>query len=258
MNRDRAGFTIVELLVVTMLGLLLLMAVYQVLLTNQRTYRENAENVQEQQSARMALNVLAAELREISSAGGDITAIASDSIAFTAMHRFGVICAVSYGVGALDVDLTVQRFDAFFKTSDPVVIFADNDTDISDDDTWIEAQPNTTDSTGVTCSNGATAQDLEFLAQSLTFEADSVRTGAPIRSLENRSYGVGTYNGASFLMRTVGGTTTPIAGPLDPAGVTFAYYEDDGSVATDPDDVHKIVVTVNSGTELATTIYPRN
>lgn len=258
MSRDRTGFTIVELLVVTVLGSLLLLAVYQVLLTNQRTYRQNTENVQQQQAARMAMDVLMSELQEVSAEGGDIVAIADDSIAITAMHRFGLVCDVDYGIGALDVELTVQTFGAFFNTGDDVVIFADNDTDVSDDDTWIKADPTSTDSTGVTCASGATAQELTFLAQALTFEADSVRTGAPIRSLVEKSYALGTYSGQMFLMRTMGGTTTPIAGPLDSAGVSFAYYDDVGSVTSTADDVHKIIVTVNSGQQLSSNVYPRN
>ena len=53
MNRTRAGFTIVELLVVTVLGALVVAATYQVLLTNQRTY--TAQNAQIAASRRTAI-----------------------------------------------------------------------------------------------------------------------------------------------------------------------------------------------------------
>ena len=46
MNRDRRGFTLTELIVVTVLGALLIMAALQVLITNQRTYTAQSAQIQ--------------------------------------------------------------------------------------------------------------------------------------------------------------------------------------------------------------------
>ncbi|HUF75760.1 MAG TPA: prepilin-type N-terminal cleavage/methylation domain-containing protein, partial [Longimicrobiales bacterium] len=70
MTRDRRGFTLVELLVVVVLGSLVLMAALQVLITNQRTYAAQNAVITSQQSTRIALEVLVNELRELSPSGG--------------------------------------------------------------------------------------------------------------------------------------------------------------------------------------------
>src|SRR5690606_3944729 len=94
MNRRRGGLTIVELLVVAVLGALVVTAAYQVLITNQRTYTAQNAQIQGQQTVRAGLDVLFGELRELSRAGGDVLAIASDSVKVRAGRNFGLVCGV--------------------------------------------------------------------------------------------------------------------------------------------------------------------
>ena len=96
MTRNRSGFTMVELLVVSVLGSLVVGAALQVLLVNQRTYTAQTEAISGQQTTRMALDVLFNELREVSAGGGDIMAMSSDSLTLRLMRKFGFVCATNF------------------------------------------------------------------------------------------------------------------------------------------------------------------
>lgn len=257
MTDDRRGFTIAELLVVAVLGSLVLMSIYQVLLTNQRTYRANADQVQGQQSARMGLEVVATELRELATSGGDITLIQDDALAYRIMSRFGIVCDIQYGP---PVNLQVIKYEDWFNSGDDITVFADNDMDVFTDDVWIEAAVTSIDTNGITCAGGRPAQNLKFTGQDAKFVTNVVHAGAPIRSLRTRAIRIGDYDGDPYVMLLEGGTLQPVAGPLAPGGLAFEYLDEDGNPAALPSDVHRIGITVTAedGTSLTTTVYPRN
>lgn len=246
MNRDRRGFTLTELIVVTVLGALLVMAALQVLITNQRTYTAQNAQIQGQQSTRAAVDVLYGELREISAQGGDIVSMSSSSLTVRSMRKFGVVCSLTTANPPV---LRVLQVGDWFAVNDSVFIFADNQTNISGDDDWIAARVSAVDTT-VMCGSSK-AQNLSFSGQSSKFTVptgDSVRTGAPVRSYERYRYSLYTYNGESYLGRTdQGGTTVPLVGPLKPSnGLTFAYLDSVGNTTATTTRVRQIRVTIRT------------
>ncbi|MDA0329070.1 MAG: prepilin-type N-terminal cleavage/methylation domain-containing protein [Gemmatimonadetes bacterium] len=251
MSRDRKGFTIIELLVVVVLGTMVVGAAMQVLVTNQRTYNAQSAVISGQQSTRMAVEVLFAELREVSPPGGDILAMSSDSIRVRLMRKFSVICVTNFtGQPALTVVRLGQGPNAF-AVNDSVFIFADNDEDIDSDDVWIIAQVTAVDqAVTVLCPQDLTpAHTLTFSGQSALFAADSVGLGAPVRSFEEYTFGLTTMAGDRYLARrSGGGDMIPIAGPLRPTGgLEFVYRDADGVVTAVPADVRQIEVTIRTG-----------
>jgi len=255
MTRDRRGFTMVELIVVTVLGSLVVMAALQVLITNQRTYSAQSAVISGQQSTRMAVEVLFAELREVSASGGDIIAMSSDSLRVRLMRKFSVVCEtiltgqprllVLDSLGSLSINAAANAFDV----GDSVFIYADNNPNDNDDDVWIEARVTAVDLT-VTCpQNGEGAMELRFNGQASLFNADSVGIGAPVRSYLQYTFGIATMLGDSYLGRRVGnGDMIPIAGPLRAGdGLEFEYRDALGTVTAVPADVRMIVVTIRTG-----------
>lgn len=262
MTRDRRGFTLVELLVVTVLGALVVGAALQVLITNRRAYTAQSAAISGQQSTRMAVEVLFAELREISPSGGDILAMSGSELRVRLMRKFSVVCATTFGlttyltvrdslpgiVNGVERGVMIQGGANAFDSADSVFIWADNKPNRDDDDAWISLEVSSVDAS-VTCPDGAPATELSFVGVQSVFLADSVGIGAPVRSYGEYTFGTTTMNGDVYLgRRTGGGDMVPITGPLQPSdGLEFIYRDALGVVTTTPSDVSQIEVIVRTG-----------
>jgi prepilin-type N-terminal cleavage/methylation domain-containing protein len=246
MMRSRKGFTLVELLIVTVLGSLVLLAALQVLITNQRTYTAQNATISGQQSTRMALELMFNELRQVSPQGGDILMMSSDSLRVRMMRKFTRTCDVATILG-VPILTTVDIGPVDFAINDSVFVFADNDERDDDDDRWIEAV--VTASAAGTCPQGDAARVLSFGGQSLLFTNDSVRIGAPVRSFTTVRYALTALYGDVYLGRAErAAPLSPVAGPLRAnTGIQFVYRDALGAVTATPADVRQIVVTVRSG-----------
>lgn len=244
---NRRGLTLVELLVVAIIGTLLLLAAYQVLVTNRRVFTVQNSRVNVQQVTRSAMDVLFAELREVSSMGSDVVAMGPDSLAVRAMRKIGAVCDPMNATHSATPQLLVRKTVDDFAAEDSVYVFADNDEFATDDDEWFRARVTAIDTTAL-CTDGAEAQLLTFAGQTGTFTADSVSGGAPIRTFVHMTYRLGTFQGAPYLGRSVAGAAwVPIMGPLATSGgLDFEFLDGTGATAATPGDVRQIDVTLRA------------
>lgn len=248
---DRRGFTLVELLVVAVVGTLLVMVAYQVLITNQRTYTAQNTRVQLQQTTRASLDVLFSELREVSAAGGDIVDYDPAELTVRAMRQVGTVCETYSLLFATTPQLMVRRIDEEFAAGDSVFIFADNDEFITADDRWILGQATTADTTQVCPGTTHEAALMTFVGQSVAFLADTVRDGAPVRSFTRYTYGLMEYDGQSYLGRSENnGAWSPLVGPLTGVtgrpGLEFDYFDSAGNTPASAADIRRVAVTIRS------------
>ena len=248
MTRDRKGFTIIELIVVSVLGALILMAILQVLMTNQRTYTAQSAVVQGQQSSRMALEVLFTEFREASPGDGDLITMGSNSLTVRLMRKLGVVCDTDLGPLALIPKVTVLNNSGDrFEEDDSVFVFAENRDATPNDDVWIRTMVD--DTATVTCL-GRPATEVAFPTADLPLFSDTVKVGAPVRSYETFTFGVAWLLGEPYLARREGttGFPWPIAGPLRASnGLQFIYRDAMGAITTTPEDVRQIEVRIRTG-----------
>lgn len=252
MNRPtRGGFTLVELLIVAVLGSVLVLAAYRVLQVTQRSYTIISAQVKDQNSLRAGVDVLFAELREVSPTGGDLLTMESGAITIRSMRRVGYVCGVSYA--STPVRLTVRKIGFGFQNGDSVFVFADNDVEISGDDTWITGRV-TSLTGGVTCSGGEVAEELRVAGLP---SADSIRLGAPIRSFRRFTYGLFQVDGTYYLgQRGTDGVVQPLVGPLrrpEDGGLSFEYLDAFGAITTIPADVARVRITMRTASAVRTT-----
>jgi len=172
MRTARSGFTLVELIVVTVLGAVLIGATLQVLVTNQRTYTAQNAQIQGQQSLRAAMDILTQELREVSPEGGDIVQISNVRIRIRASRALGLIC---HDTVKGETRFRVLKVGNWIGATDSVFVFADNLGEVQADDRWITTVVTARD-TASTC-GASPAQRLTF-GNAAAFAADSVSTGA--------------------------------------------------------------------------------
>ena len=240
MRRGRGGLTLVELLIVVVLSMVIVGSVLQILISSRRTFTAQSATIVGQQSTRMAIDVLFAELREVSASGGDILSMTDSTITVRLMRKFSVVCdtiwsgpqpqvVVYDSLGPVSVMGGGNTF-----TTDSVLIFAENDEGLDSDDIWVEAVITSTDNT-VDCTSGDEGLLLEFSGQAATFATDEVQIGAPVRSY--LSYHLG-----------VADAWQPLVGPVrETEPLSFAYYDQYGTVTTDRTLVSQIEVTVRTG-----------
>lgn len=271
MRTQRAGFTLIELIVVMVVGALLLGAAYEALIVQNRSYRATGAMIQGQDALRVALGVLETELRETASIGGldiggsDILMASPDSVRVRAPRALGFVCSVSPS----DLSVITWSEGELFEPGDGVVIFVDNDITTFTDDRWdagVVSNANGNTSTCLTSPTGDADQKVFFTLNILV----GVQPGAPIRSFEELTYGLYDFGGEWGLGRLdsdgeldylVGG----LAGPGQ--GLTFQYFDVNGNPTLDPTAIQYLEIGVQTaphpgtGTSpmsLTSTIYLRN
>lgn len=248
-DRERGGMTIVELLVVTVLGALVLGAIYQVLITSQRTYATQSVEVQGQQTLRAGMDILSAELREVSPTDGDLLTFETDWMEIRGSRAVGTVCAIL--TGGSNPTIQARKVGRFLR-GDSARVFFDNDPDQRSDDQWRAALVEVVDTTGtLSCPNGGTAQ--EVILHDVTFGSppDSITIGSPVRNVVRYGYGLGTYDGRPYLVREeADGNTNPLVGPLRAeVGVEFRYLDGTGTATATAGDVRQIEITLRTASD---------
>lgn len=266
-RRDRSGFTLVELLLVTILGAFLALAAYQVLITNSRTHSVSAAQIQGQQTLRSGVDLLFGELREISTADGDLLVMGQQSLRIRAQRTFGLVCSTNYA--GSPPELKLYQVGPFFESGDSIVVFAENDTETTLDDTWLWKSVQSVETNAYCDTSPAQILSIPGLAST----GDTVRVGAPVRSFQEYTYGVYEFDGEKYLGRRARGVSSAdlLAGPVtDYRGVTFKYLDALGNVTTVDTLVTQIEVAVRYQAEilgpdgspvadsLVVRVFPRN
>ena len=245
----RAGFALVELVVVLALTLVVAGGAYRVLLGSQRYYRLLAATLEVHQAERAALEVLAAELRELDPAGGDILAAGADSITIRAARLLAFACAPADAAGRVVVrDSLIYAFRAADPSRDRIRVFREGDPDRADDDAWPEFGLVSVQA-GQPCADGAPGTALELDGPPAAL--DSVSSGAPVRAYERVTYRLYADGGGEWWLGVreyAGGrwaAISPVAGPLEPrTGLALEFLDAAGAVTAEPARIARIELVV--------------
>ena len=256
-NRD-PGFTLVELLVAMAAAGVVAAAVHRVLMDNQRFYRAQSQIIAVQQNTRAVALVLAGELRELDAAGGDIIAMARDSITIKAMRGLMVVCAAPDVAAARVVVRNAPAFGyrAVDAARDSVLLYREGDPGRGADDSWLHAPIGGLG--GAACSDGAAGTRLALTglaADQLGPNGASgdrgVLPGAPVRTFEVVTYRLYEDETGAWWLGARGhsggawGAISPVAGPLCAAeGLGLEYRDAGGSVTATPTSVAGVLITV--------------
>ncbi|TVP42055.1 MAG: prepilin-type N-terminal cleavage/methylation domain-containing protein [Gemmatimonadales bacterium] len=244
-RRGVRGFTLIELLVVIVLSAIVMGAIIQILLSNQRLYTANTEQVLAQQTVRSGVEVVAQELREISSELGDVLSASATQVQIRAVRKMGVVCAVD-SRAPLTVRIGVRGRP--FEAGEAVTFFVDNDVDIAGDDEWATATITTVDA-GMLCPNAVTpALSLVLASVAPTTATTGVHAGSMIRAFESFTYGQVTWDSEPYLGRVpASGTGVPLVGPVDATnGIRFVYRNAAGATTSTLTEIRTIELTLRS------------
>jgi prepilin-type N-terminal cleavage/methylation domain-containing protein len=261
----RSGFTIAELLVTLVLLGIVCGAVVATLQRQQRFYRDAADVIDTRQQVRQAIALVPAELRGISTIGGDILAMSDSALDIRANVGSAVVCAHSVGEIAIppvarDTGSALTSFISRPVVGDLAIVFDDSAPGVAGD-RWHTHTIARVDSTTDRCSmladagNGTSAYGYTFtVAPNLS---STLRDGAPVRFARRSNYTI--YRSSSDGRWWLGyrecagdgsscGGIQPVSGPYRPyapndtleSGISFVYRDSIGRTTSTSTAVARI------------------
>lgn len=245
----RRGFTIIELLVSMVIGLLVLTSVVQLLIVQGRGYRKQRELVDIRETAREASALLAWDLRQSAVGGSPLASIAGNAITIRSPRGTGTVCAKHP---------TLARY-GLWKTGGNILATVDDSALVYQvgRDNW-QALRITAVGTPVAMGVAACAWPgarppdvvVEF-AVATKSDTAFIRVGAPFRNFRRVQYAEFQLNSRWWLGRKVGAAASyeQLTGPLlAPAsnGLAFTYYDTLGAVTANPAAVGAVAFTLRT------------
>lgn len=237
MRNTREGITLIELLLVMVLGMIVVGGAYTTLLSQSDAYGTLNARAGTQQDTRMGIDLLSAELRELSANGSDLTLASASSIQFRALRGFGILCDQN----KINKKLIVARLGVQpFSEKDSILVYVDGDSLKAADDVWQREYINSVSATtcgavlglGLTLSSLLPDATFAELTVGNTLRTDSIFPGAPIRSFDVVTYEVGTWGGAPMLLRKEAGNASPLLPIREGDGLALRYFDGAGTELT--------------------------
>ena len=245
---DRRGFTLIEVLIAMVLGLIVLTGVVQMMIVQGRGYRKQREMIDVRETAREAVALLSWDLRQSLTGGSPLTAMGAGMVALRSPRGLGTICAKH---------ATLARY-GLWKTGGNIVAGVDDSALVYQlgRDKWTVLKitaVGTPAAMGVTACAwpGARPPDVvvEFGVGTKT-DTSYIKIGAPFRNFRRVQYAEYQLNNRWWLGRKIGAATSyeQLTGPLvAPAnGLTFTYYDTLGAVTANPTAVGSIAFTLRT------------
>ncbi len=248
-QRDRRGFTMIELIVAFVVGLIVLGSVVQMMIVQGRGYRKQREMVDVRETAREAAALLSWDLRQAAVAGSPFVVMGVNTVTIRSPRGLGTICAKH---------ALLARY-GLWKTAGSILATVDDTALVYQIGRggWNKLKitaVGTPAAMGVTACAwpGARPPDVvvEFAVNTKT-DTSYIKVGAPFRNFRRVEYAEYQQNSRWWLGRKVGAAASyeKLTGPLlAPAsnGLAFTYYDTLGVVTINPAAVGSVAFTLRT------------
>ncbi|MGH7652922.1 MAG: PilW family protein [Gemmatimonadaceae bacterium] len=245
----RRGFSLVELLVALVIGLMVVTSVVQMMIAQGRGWRKQREVIDIRETAREALDILSWDLRQSALGQSSLSAISANSVTMRSPRGLGIICGKHatlprYGLWKSGGDILASPDDSALVYQiargkwSPLKITA----------------VGTPAAMGVTsCAwPGARPPDVvvEF-AVGTKNDTAYIKVGAPFRNFKRVQYAEFQLNNRWWLGRKIGSAPAyeQLTGPLVPPasnGLAFVFYDTLGTVTANPAAVGSVGLTLRT------------
>jgi Tfp pilus assembly protein PilW len=261
--RNRRGFTIIELIVAFVVGLIVLGGVVQMMIVQGRGYRKQREQVDVRETVREAGALLSWDLRQAAVGGSSFQVMGANNVALRSPRGLGTICGKAPAVGPLQP----ARY-GLWKTAGTIQATVDDTALVYQigKGGWNKLKitaVGTPAAMGVpNCAwTGGRAPDLvvEFAVTTAT-DTSYIRVGAPFRNFRRVEYAEYQSNGRWWLGRKVGNAasyeqlTGPLLAPAANGGLAFTYYDTLGAVTANAAAVGSVAFTIRTQSFKNTTV----
>jgi len=255
--RERGGFTIIELIVALVVGLIVLGSVVQMMIVQGRGYRKEREQVDVRETAREAAALLSWDLRQAAVGGSPFAVMGANTVTIRSPRGLGTICKkhpllARYGL---------------WKTGGNILATADDSALVYQigRGAWTKLKitaVGTPAAMGVTACAwpGARPPDVvvEFAVNTKT-DTSYIKVGAPFRNFRRVEYAEFQQNSRWWLGRKVGAAASyeRLTGPLlapGSNGLAFTYYDTLGAVTANTAAVGSVAFTLRTESYKNTTV----
>ena len=245
----RRGFTIIELIVSFVIGLVVLGSVVQMMIVQGKSYRKQREQVDVRETVREAAALLSWDLRQAAVAGSPFAVLGANAVTVRSPRGLGTIC----GKHAV-----LPRY-ALWKTAGSIQATVDDTALVYQigKGGWNKLKitnVGTPVAMGVNACAwpGARAPDMvvEFAVTAVT-DTSYIKTGAPFRNFRRVEYAEFQQNGRWWLGRKVGNAAgyEQLTGPLlapGANGLSFTYYDTLGAVSANTNAIGSVAFTIRT------------
>lgn len=245
----RRGFTIIELIVSFVIGLVVLGSVVQMMIVQGKSYRKQREQVDVRETVREAAALLSWDLRQAAVAGSPFAVLGANTVTVRSPRGLGTIC----GKHAV-----LPRY-ALWKTAGSIQATVDDTALVYQigKGGWNKLKitnVGTPVAMGVNACAwpGARAPDMvvEFAVTAVT-DTSYIKTGAPFRNFRRVEYAEFQQNGRWWLGRKVGNAAgyEQLTGPLlapGANGLSFTYYDTLGAVSANTNAIGSVAFTIRT------------
>jgi len=226
-GRARSGFTIVELTIVTVVATMLAVGLHGVYVRQQRLVRWQGQVAAVHDAYRVAVSLLASDVREAVPSDGDLTLAGSDVLSVRAPAGLAFVCDTreSPDVLALHHSMGLPVADG-----DSLLVYAS--------DGWrsvLVVREERPGQRGMSCSNAPSTPQLQLRLAS--GQAEGVVVGSPVRAFRHHTYHLVDNAGEPWLGRTDAAGTEPLVGPLVAGGLRFRFLDETGTETAQLDRV---------------------
>lgn len=275
-RRERAGFTLTEIMVALVLLGIVATGIMTVVTRQQQFYRSATEVIDTRQQIRQAAAVVPVDIRGVSSVGGDILNMTDSSLDVRGNIGSAIVCShTANSVTIPPISLANSRYFTTFltrpKLNDVLIIFDDKDPGNQDDD-WIPYTISNIDSTTSGCGSFTDSTgDVGKYRYVYTFSSPlsaTITDGAPLRMARGVKYSL--YKSASDGLWWMGyrecrgdgsgcGAVQPVSGPYKPyvagdtiaSGVNFVYRDSTGAITANKANVARVEMFIHGQTQAA-------
>ena len=282
---ERSGFSLIELLIVTVLASVIIASAFRLFMSQSRLFMVQREILDARESVRSASALLAADIRELASTDADLYSATPDSLVLRSMTGAGVVCSHTWqGLGRR---LALQHTSGTFASvaaNDSLLAYR-----LSSDvwgawvveDVWTgpAAWLGPPGGNTPTCfwgdsSTAVPRPEVTVEISGVAADLNEIIPGSPVRAFRRTKYALFARNSRWYLGRQVGAAmgyellTGPMLSPTD-GGLQVRYFDAAGLATAVPAEVVRIDLVLKSesagrttsGTQtdsLTTTVFLRN
>ncbi len=243
---------LVTMTILSVIGII----VSRLMLGQQRFYQRTNEQMGMRRELRSAMNLVPADLRSISSSGGDLTTFSSSALTFRAVLGASIACARPNNT-TLDLPplnmarSTITSWYASPQAGDTVWAFNDSLSRGAEDDVWVPLRITAVSQSTALCPLSPFTDAVLDAGKPrfrVTLSAnlpDSIKVGSALRFTRSARYQLTAQSsGRFYLTRSeyLGGAwqgNTPVSGPYEApsgsnGGIRFTYFDSLGLAVTNP------------------------